>query len=126
MEAMVSRKSLWRMALPAAICLAVVGALSAPQAWAATVGGNHKPSAHHFNVRDYGAVGDGVANDAPAVDQAIVAANASGNGIVDFPAGSYLAGSSIHMLSNVTLSLATGATLLGSPSGYDAPEPNPN
>src|SRR5262249_51460170 len=30
------------------------------------------------------------------------------------------------MLSNVTLSLAAGATLLGSPTGYDAPEPNPN
>src|SRR5581483_1155307 len=80
-----------------------------------------------IEVRDYGAVGDGVANDTPAVNRAIEAANATGRRTtVHFPPGTYLAGGSIHMLSNVTLSLDTGATLLGAPSGYDEPEANPN
>jgi hypothetical protein len=41
------------------------------------------------------------------------AANAAGGGLVVFPAGSYLAGGSIHMLSNVTLDLEAGSTILG-------------
>jgi hypothetical protein len=79
-----------------------------------------------YNVRDYGAAGDATANDSPAVDGAITAANAAGGGIVRFPAGTYLAGSSIHLKSNVTLLLDAGATLLGASTGYEPPEPNPN
>jgi hypothetical protein len=41
------------------------------------------------------------------------------------PADKYLIGSSIHMMSNVTLDLAAGSTMLGTSSGYDPPEPNP-
>jgi hypothetical protein len=121
----VSRNSLRNMAFLAAVCLAGLGAVTAQQAWAAGASNDHR-STHHFNVRDFGATGDGTTNDAPAVDRAIVTASASGAGTVDFPAGTYLAGSSIHMLSNVTLSLAAGATLVGAPSGYDVPEANPN
>jgi hypothetical protein len=44
-----------------------------------------------FNVKDYGAVGDGAANDTAAVDAAIAAAAASStNRVVFFPAGTYL------------------------------------
>jgi Glycosyl hydrolases family 28 len=82
-------------------------------------------SAPVFNVRGYGATGDGTTNDSPAVDAAITAANAAGGGIVQFPPGTYLAGGSIHLKSNVTVQLDAGATLLGAPSGYDVPEPNP-
>ena len=78
-----------------------------------------------FNVMDYGATGNGTTNDTPAINQAITAANAAGGGIVEFPAGSYLAGGSIHMLSNVTLDLGAGSTILGAATGYDPPEPNP-
>ena len=78
-----------------------------------------------FNVMDYGAAGNGTTNDTPAINQAITAANAAGGGIVEFPAGSYLAGGSIHMLSNVTLDLEAGSTILGAATGYDPPEPNP-
>jgi hypothetical protein len=78
-----------------------------------------------FNVMDYGATGNGTSNDTPAINQAITAANAAGGGIVEFPAGSYLAGGSIHMLSNVTLDLDAGSTILGAATGYDPPEPNP-
>jgi hypothetical protein len=124
-EALVSRKSLRNIAFAAAVCLAAAGAVTAQQVWAASASSGQR-GGHHFNVRDFGAVGDGTTNDAPAVDRAIAAASASGSGTVDFPAGTYLAGSSIHMLSNVTLSLVAGATLVGAPSGYDPPEPNPN
>ncbi|MGC9668747.1 glycosyl hydrolase family 28 protein [Planosporangium sp. 12N6] len=79
-----------------------------------------------FDVRSFGATGGATTNDSPAVDAAIAAANAAGGGIVRFPPGTYLAGSSIHLMSNVTLLLDAGATLLGAPTGYDPPEPNPN
>jgi hypothetical protein len=42
-----------------------------------------------FNVLDYGAVGDGVANDQPACQAAVDAAVAAGGGAVYFPAGTY-------------------------------------
>jgi hypothetical protein len=125
----------WRRVLaPAVIVSAVLGALAltgtAQGSPADTAGltpqalGAHQ-SPHRLNVRDYGAVGDGTTNDSPAVDAAITAANAAGGAVVDFPAGTYLAGGSIHMKSNVVLDLAAGATLLGAASGYDAAEPNP-
>ncbi|HVU25532.1 MAG TPA: glycoside hydrolase family 28 protein [Opitutus sp.] len=84
-----------------------------------------------FNVRDYGAVGDGQALDSPAINRAIDAAAAAGGGTVSFPAGDYLS-YSIHLRSHVALHLGVGATILaadpppvGAPGGYDAPEPNP-
>ena len=43
-----------------------------------------------FNVKAYGARGDGITDDAPAVRLAMAAANAAGGGIVYFPAGTYL------------------------------------
>lgn len=42
-----------------------------------------------FNVRDYGAVGDGVTSDATAIALAKAAAIAAGGGTIYFPAGSY-------------------------------------
>lgn len=43
-----------------------------------------------FNVRDFGATGLGVADDAPAIQRAINAAKAAGGGVVFLPAGTYL------------------------------------
>src|SRR6266545_2946329 len=79
-----------------------------------------------INIKDFGATGDGTTNDTPAVNAAVVAANTAGGGIVEFPAGRYLAGGSIHLLSNVTFQLDADSVLLGAPAGYDPPEPNPN
>jgi polygalacturonase len=81
-----------------------------------------------YNVKAFGAVGDGKALDTSAVNQAIEAAVAQGGGTVRFPAGAYLC-FSIHMKSNVGLYLDQGATLIAAdPSQdkgtYDPPEPN--
>ena len=43
-----------------------------------------------FNVKQYGAAGDGITDDTLAIRAAISAANAAGGGIVYFPAGTYL------------------------------------
>jgi hypothetical protein len=42
-----------------------------------------------FNVRDYGAAGDGTADDTAEIQAAIDAAETAGGGVVFFPAGSY-------------------------------------
>jgi len=44
---------------------------------------------HVFDVRDYGATGDGTTDDSAYVDLAIAAAAAAGNGTVYFPDGTY-------------------------------------
>jgi polygalacturonase len=78
-----------------------------------------------FNVRDYGAVGDGKHLDSPAMDKAIAAATEAGGGTVRVPAGTYLSGS-IHLQSNIHLHIDAGATILGAPqdlNAYDETEP---
>jgi polygalacturonase len=82
-------------------------------------------AAQVFNVKDYGAKGDGSTNDAAAVNKAIAAANKAGGGVVDFPKATYKIGSSLHMMSNVTLNLESGSLLKGTSSGYDKAESNP-
>lgn len=83
-----------------------------------------------FDVRAYGAKGDGHTLDTAAINQAIDAAAAAGGGTVEFPAGNYLS-YTIHLKSHVSLHLGAGATLIAAePSpdlkvGYDAPEANP-
>lgn len=83
-----------------------------------------------FDVRRYGAVGDGTTIDTSAINKAIDAAASSGGGTVLFPAGTY-ASFSIHLKSRVTLFLGQGAVILaadappeGSSGGYDDPEPD--
>ena len=81
----------------------------------------------NFNVRDYGAIGDGKHLDSPAINQAIQAAAEVGGGTVILPAGTYLSGS-IHLQSNIHLLIDAGATILGAPQSlkaYDETEPFP-
>ncbi|MCT9930266.1 glycosyl hydrolase family 28 protein [Planotetraspora sp. A-T 1434] len=80
-------------------------------------------AAAEFNVRDYGATGNGSTNDDDAIDKAINAANAAGGGIVVFPSGNYRS-RTIHLKSNVTLRLDSGSTIKAAASGMDAPESN--
>ncbi len=113
---------------------AVVGS-SLPEAYAAP----HAPAAATapgvFDIRAYGAVGDGKTVDTSAINKAIDAAAAAGGGTVLFPAGNWLC-FSIHLKSQVGLYLSHGATILAADSPlpgqttgynggtYDAAEPN--
>ncbi|MGA2571285.1 MAG: glycoside hydrolase family 28 protein [Terracidiphilus sp.] len=101
---------------------AVSGAASQAAAKAATGG-----AIGHgiFDVRQYGAAGDGKTLDTDAVNRAIEAAAAAGGGVVLFPPGTYLC-FSIHLKSLVHLHLERGATILaaespkpGEATGYD-------
>ena len=55
-----------------------------------------------FNVRDYGAVGDGIHLDTVALNQAVAACVQAGGGTVLVPAGHYLTGT-IVLKSHVAL-----------------------
>ncbi|MEU0213612.1 glycosyl hydrolase family 28-related protein [Streptomyces sp. NPDC006265] len=50
-----------------------------------------------FNVRDYGAKGDGAADDRAAIQAAINAASAAGGGTVYIPVGTYLLGGTLSI-----------------------------
>jgi polygalacturonase len=78
-----------------------------------------------FDVRTFGAKGDGIADDTAAINGAISAAGGAGGGTVEFPAGTYLSGS-IHLMSRVALHLGPGSTILASSDrrAYDPPEAN--
>jgi polygalacturonase len=81
-----------------------------------------------YDVRAFGAKGDGQAIDTAAINKAIEAAAAAGGGTVSFPAGVYLS-VSIHLRSNITLQLDQGATIRAAETvpdtvTYDLPEPN--
>ncbi|MBI3110363.1 MAG: glycoside hydrolase family 28 protein [Ignavibacteriales bacterium] len=78
-----------------------------------------------YNVREFGAVGDGKTLDSPAINKAIEVCAQTGGGTVYLPPGTYLSGS-IHLKSNIHLYLDAGATILGAPqelNAYDPPEP---
>ena len=68
---------------------------------------------HTFDVRAFGAAGDGKAKDTAAVQKAIDACNDARGGIVYFPPGEYVTGTLV-LKSNVTLHLHVSATILGS------------
>jgi len=83
-----------------------------------------------FDVRSFGAIGDGKTIDSPAINRAIEAAGAKGGGTVYVPAGTY-ACYSLRLTSHVALYIDHGATILaadtpreGTASGYDPAESN--
>src|SRR6266568_2417301 len=109
------------------VVLAAIGLLLYGQGGAsASAQPAHPAATPVFNVKSFGATGNGSTNDTPAINKAIAAANKAGGGIVEVPSGTFKAGGSIHMMSNVTIQLDSGSTLAGAGSGYDAPEANPN
>lgn len=77
-----------------------------------------------FNVRHFGASGDGIRLETQAIQKAIDACAQSGGGTVHFPAGTYLSGT-LMLKSRVTLHLDAGAVLLGSPKLADYPSSIP-
>jgi polygalacturonase len=87
-----------------------------------------KSEAQEYDVRAFGAQGDGQTLDTAAINEAIEAAAGSGGGTVRFPAGNYLS-FSIHLKSNIALYLEQGAIIVAADpkevkGSYDLPEPN--
>ncbi len=80
-----------------------------------------------YNVRDYGAAGDGVHIDSPAINAAIDAASRDGGGVILFPEGVY-SSYSIRLKDNITLRLEKGSVIKAAKptaeQGYDTAEPN--
>lgn len=83
----------------------------------------------YYNVKDYGAKGDGKTTDSHAINAAIEAAAEKGGGTVFLPAGTYLS-YSIRLKSNISLYLDHGAVLKAAVPNekehYDLPEDNPH
>ena len=107
-----NRREILRMS---ALGLGAVVGSSLPEAHAAS----HAPASAGlpgvFDIRAYGAVGDGKTVDSPAINKAIEAAAVAGGGTVVFPPGTWLS-FSIHLKSHVGLYLSQGATLLAADS----------
>ncbi len=97
--------------------LGLAGSALAQPAPAATAA---LPTASPFNVRDFGAKGDGTTKDTVAVQKALDTCAVSGGGDVVVPAGNYLIGS-IQLGYHTTLRLEKGSTLSGSPDIADYP-----
>ena len=72
----------------------------------------------YYDVRSFGATGDGHTIDSPAINAAIDRAASEGGGTVLFPAGIY-ACYSIHLKSKVALYLQQGAVILAASTPYD-------
>ena len=114
-----------------------------PLALAATVGHvsfaeaqtESHPAEAVYNVRNFGATGDGKTVDTPAINKAIEAVVAAGGGTLVFPAGTYMC-FTIRLKSHVDLYLSHGCTIQAADSPkpgestgynggtYDAAEPN--
>jgi polygalacturonase len=72
-----------------------------------------------YNVRNFGAAGDGKTVDTPAINKAIDAVAAAGGGALIFPAGTYLC-FTIRLKSNVDLYLTQGSIV----QAADSPKPD--
>jgi polygalacturonase len=106
-----------------------VGAAAAVAPLAAAQSTSKSATGGVFDVRTFGAAGDGKTIDTAAINRAIDAAAAAGGGTVRFPAGTYES-YSIHLKSNVVLYLDMGSIIraAGTPmegtttGGYDKAE----
>ncbi|HON92614.1 MAG TPA: glycosyl hydrolase family 28-related protein [Sedimentisphaerales bacterium] len=75
-----------------------------------------------FDVREYGAAGDGTTLDTAAINKAVEACGQAGGGQVRFGPGRYLS-ATVHLKSHVTLFLEAGAVLVGSPDPNSYQQP---
>lgn len=114
-----SRRNWLGVAPPALAASLVSGAWtggdgSAPGTHPAVSG--NSAGARTYNIRDFGAKGDGKALDTRAVQEAIDACTRDQGGTVLVPAGTFLIGT-VELKSNVTLRIAAQGKLLGSADG---------
>ncbi len=115
MSTVISRRGLLS-GLPAAWAGKNAGLM--PFHWASSRPNAIPASAQIFDIRDFGARGDGRTLATRALQAAVEACHQARGGVVYVPAGTYLIGT-VQLKSWVTLHLAAGATLLGSGDGRD-------
>jgi len=119
-RALISRREwLGKMALPATGAVVAAGFLEGGTpaiARSKPVVQSDDLGTRVYNVRSFGAKGDGKTVDTPALQSAIDACNKDGGGTVLVPAGTFVIGTT-ELKSNVTLHIAAGGTLLGSADG---------
>lgn len=122
-----TRRSFLRLAATG-IASAALGTAPRMSAQESTIGTKASSSPQsRYDVRSFGAKGDGTTVDTPAINRAIEAVASAGGGTLRFPAGSYLC-YTIRLKSNVALYLDPGATIVAAETGpqgqYDPAEPN--
>lgn len=81
-------------------------------------------AASAYDVRDFGAKGDGVAIDSDAVNAAIIKAASDGGGTVFLPSGTYLC-RSIRLASGICIKMERGSVIKAVEDGFDLAEPKP-
>lgn len=69
-------------------------------------------AARDFNIKDYGALGDGETDCKKAIDKAVLACCYAEGGRVVVPAGTYLINGPIHLQSDTNLHLEDGAKII--------------
>jgi len=108
----------WLGLISPAVAATTLGAGLLPPATAADPVGAPASTlgARVYNIRDFGARGDGKSLDTSAVQSAIDRCHREQGGTVLVPAGVFVIGT-VEMKSNVTLHIAAGGTLLGSGDG---------
>jgi polygalacturonase len=126
-----TRKQIWAVLIVLAVSAVSWTMAQGQLPVSSTQAGPVRTFAGIYDVRAFGARGDGATLDTTAINEAIDAAAAAGGGTVRVPAGAYLC-YSIHLKSKISLYLDQGATILaadapqdGKGGGYDPPEPNP-
>jgi hypothetical protein len=112
------RKWLGQLPLPA-IAAMTMGSIGAREMHAQATGAASSANdlgARVYNIRDYGAKGNGTTLDTAALQAAIDACTHDGGGTVLVPAGTFQIGT-VELKSNVTLHIAASGKLLGSADG---------
>jgi polygalacturonase len=108
--------------LVAALAAGMMAQLVAAQAVSSRTKSHVTLTTKHCDARKYGAKADGVTKDTKAIQAAIDACGkAKGGGTVTLSGGTFLS-APIVLKDNVTLDVAAGATLLGSPDHNDYPQ----
>jgi hypothetical protein len=117
-RAITRRQWLSQIPIPAIAAMSV-GAIGARELHAEVVGPANAANylgARVYNIRDYGAKGDGSTLDTAGVQAAIDACTHDGGGTVLVPAGTFVIGT-VELKSYVTLHIAASGKLLGSADG---------
>src|SRR5690348_481090 len=104
----------WLGAAAATTLGATVGHAIAADTLPTTATGSDKTmaGARVFNVRDFGAKGDGKITDTAAIQAAVDACATDGGGVVLVPAGEFVIGP-VRLKSNVALRIVAGGKLVG-------------